>query len=198
MNRTGQQGAHAEFRGRAGHQVCLATLGNVAFLPSASPLAMRLASADNGSRDNSPGGRAASRRLVGLAPAVSGAGQACGQLRQAVRLMRRTGRACRDVKILLGVYVLGGLRGSQESGVRTHLTGCARGRAEDEELAEVPALLDMLTGEEAAGAGKLPGLAGGSGESAEEPATRADAPEDGAELPSPLPFRRAPPVAEPG
>jgi hypothetical protein len=112
--------------------------------------------------------------------------------------MRHTGRACRDVKILLGVYVLGGLRGSQESGVRTHLADCARCRAEYEELTEVPALLDMLTSEEAAGAGKLPGLAGGPGESAEEPTTPADAPQDGAELPSPLRLRRAPPVADPG
>jgi hypothetical protein len=123
--------------------------------------------------------------------------QVRGQPLQTVRLMRRTARPCRPVKVLLGVYVLGGLRGSQETRVRTHLVGCARCRAEYEELAEVPALLDMLTAEEldmltaeeAAGAGRLPGQAGVSGESAEEPATQAAAPADGAKLARLLPLR---------
>ena len=52
--------------------------------------------------------------------------------------------------ILLGVYVLGGLRGRQKSPVRTHLGRCTRCRGEYEELADVPALLDLITREEAA------------------------------------------------
>lgn len=186
MNRTGQQGADTAAAGSARHQVRTSIRGASGCAPRASSLAARLVPADNGSHDNSPSSRAAGRRLVGLARAISGAGQACGQLRRAVRLMRRTGRTCGQVKILLGVYVLGGLRGSQETRVTTHLAGCARCRAEYEELAEVPALLDMLTGEEAAGAGELPSQAEGSGESAEGPATQADA----AEAPRPLPLRR--------
>jgi predicted anti-sigma-YlaC factor YlaD len=60
------------------------------------------------------------------------------------------GTACRQIRRLLGVYVLGGLRGAQEAQVTAHLGGCARCRAEYEELAEVPALLDLITAEEAA------------------------------------------------
>jgi hypothetical protein len=71
----------------------------------------------------------------------------------AERFMRRSGPVCGQVTILLGVYVLGGLRGHQETRVRTHLSGCARCRAEYEELAEVPALLDLITADEAAEAG---------------------------------------------
>ncbi len=85
--------------------------------------------------------------------------------------------------MLLGVYVLGGLRGHQEVRVRAHLTRCARCRAEYEELAEVPALLDMITGEEAA--------------EAEEPAEQAGALDDGAGLPRPLPSRRSRPPGGP-
>lgn len=66
---------------------------------------------------------------------------------------------CRQIRILLGVYVLGGLRGYQQTQVTIHLAGCARCRAEYEELAEVPALLDMISGEEAAAAEPLPGPA---------------------------------------
>jgi predicted anti-sigma-YlaC factor YlaD len=51
---------------------------------------------------------------------------------------------------LLGVYVLGGLRGAQEARVRAHLEYCAQCRTEYEELAEVTRFLDMITGEEAA------------------------------------------------
>jgi anti-sigma factor RsiW len=61
--------------------------------------------------------------------------------------------ACQRVGILLGVLVLGGLSGQEELLVRTHLAGCPRCQAEYEELAEVPALLDLLTPEEAAHAG---------------------------------------------
>ena len=57
--------------------------------------------------------------------------------------------ACERIKVYLGVLVLGGLRGRQESQVRAHIAGCARCRAEYEELAELPALLDMITAEEA-------------------------------------------------
>lgn len=64
--------------------------------------------------------------------------------------MRRSEPVCGQVATLLGVYVLGGLRGRQETQVRTHLTGCSRCRAEYDELAEVPALLDLITAEEAA------------------------------------------------
>ncbi len=112
--------------------------------------------------------------------------------------MRRDGPACRQVKILLGVYVLGGLRGHQETRVRTHLARCARCRAEYEELAEVPVLLDMITGEEAAGAERLPDQTEVLDGRAEEPAEQAGAPDDGAEVPCPLPLWHAPPLAEPG
>jgi Putative zinc-finger len=58
--------------------------------------------------------------------------------------------ACERVRILLGVFVLGGLRGQEESLVTTHLAGCARCQAECEELADVPDLLDLAISEEAA------------------------------------------------
>jgi hypothetical protein len=74
--------------------------------------------------------------------------------------MTRSALACKRVKILLGVFVLGGLRGEEESLVRTHLAGCARCWAEYEELADVPALLGLLTAEEASQAGVLPDQAG--------------------------------------
>jgi predicted anti-sigma-YlaC factor YlaD len=70
--------------------------------------------------------------------------------------MTRGNPACKRVRILLGAFVLGGLEGQHEALVRTHLAGCGRCRAEYEELAEVPPLLDMITAEEAAGAEKLP------------------------------------------
>jgi anti-sigma factor RsiW len=61
--------------------------------------------------------------------------------------------ACRHIRVLLGVYVLGGLRGQQEARVSAHLAGCDRCRAEYEELAEVPAFLDLIRDEDAARAG---------------------------------------------
>jgi hypothetical protein len=92
--------------------------------------------------------------------------------------MPRSSPPCRRVKILLGVFVLGGLRGQEESLVRTHLAGCARCQAECGELAEVPLLLDMITAEEAAGAGDLPDqactVAGTAGEQAERPGSQGD------------------------
>jgi predicted anti-sigma-YlaC factor YlaD len=66
--------------------------------------------------------------------------------------MRKQGLGGRHVTVLLGVYVLGGLRGQQEDRVRAHLARCARCRAEYEDLAEVPVLLNMITAEEAADA----------------------------------------------
>jgi predicted anti-sigma-YlaC factor YlaD len=80
--------------------------------------------------------------------------------------MKRHGSGCGHIQILLGVYVLGGLRGHEETQVRAHLACCARCRAEYEELAEVPTLLDMITREEAAGTERLPDQAealGGDG-----------------------------------
>jgi predicted anti-sigma-YlaC factor YlaD len=66
--------------------------------------------------------------------------------------MRMKGLGGRHVTFLLGVYVLGGLRGPEEARVREHLTRCARCRAEYEDLAEVPVLLNMITADEAADA----------------------------------------------
>ena len=64
---------------------------------------------------------------------------------------------CQQVADLLGAFVLGGLRGREESLVRTHLTDCERCQAEHDELAEVPALLGLLTPEQAAHAEDHPG-----------------------------------------
>ena len=64
--------------------------------------------------------------------------------------MRKKGVGGRHVSALLGVHVLGGLRGHQEHRVRAHLARCARCRAEYEDLAEVSVLLSMITAEEAA------------------------------------------------
>jgi anti-sigma factor RsiW len=66
------------------------------------------------------------------------------------------GSACRRIRMLLGVFVLGGLRGQEESMVRAHLAGCARCQAECDELGEVPAFLNLLTPEEAAQARQCP------------------------------------------
>ncbi|HEV2372161.1 MAG TPA: zf-HC2 domain-containing protein [Streptosporangiaceae bacterium] len=56
----------------------------------------------------------------------------------------------KHVSMLLGVYVLGGLRGDEEVRVTNHLARCGRCQAEYEELAEVPPLLDLVAREEAA------------------------------------------------
>jgi predicted anti-sigma-YlaC factor YlaD len=64
--------------------------------------------------------------------------------------MRNQGLGGRHVTGLLGVYVLGGLRGHEETRVRAHLARCARCRADYEDLAEVPILLNMITAEDAA------------------------------------------------
>jgi Putative zinc-finger len=106
--------------------------------------------------------------------------------------VRQDASGCRDITILLGVYVLGGLRGHQETRVRTHLARCARCRGEYEELAEVPALLDMLTSEEAVAAARLSDQAGALGGKTGEPTDdKAGTPADVTELPRRLPLRRA-------
>jgi len=63
--------------------------------------------------------------------------------------------ACSRVRILLGAFVLGGLRGQEQSLVEAHLAGCAQCRAEYRELAEVPAMLDLLIAGKAADAGEF-------------------------------------------
>jgi predicted anti-sigma-YlaC factor YlaD len=102
------------------------------------------------------------------------------------------GAPCRHIKILLGVYVLGGLRGHQETQVSEHLARCAQCRAEYQELAEVPALLDMITGEEAARTQSLPDQAAALEGAAEPAAPEAAAPDAGAGVPGLLPLRRPP------
>ena len=88
--------------------------------------------------------------------------------------MRRSAPVCQQVANLLGVYVLGGLRGQQEARVRAHLSSCARCRAEHEELAEVPLLLDLITAEEAAEAERPPGQAPVVDEKVEKPTEQVD------------------------
>ena len=50
----------------------------------------------------------------------------------------------KHVQILLGAYLLGGLSAQEEAAVRAHLDGCAQCQAEHDELACVPAWLDLL------------------------------------------------------
>jgi predicted anti-sigma-YlaC factor YlaD len=101
--------------------------------------------------------------------------------------MSRSVPLCRQVTMLLGVYILGGLRGHQETRVRAHLSYCARCRAEYDELAEVPALLDLITAEEAAEPTGLRGQAPVVDERIKKSAVQAS---DAAGLP--LPHRRLP------
>ncbi len=63
--------------------------------------------------------------------------------------------------MLLGAYLLGGLSEHEEFSVRAHLHRCAACRAEYDELAEVPPLLDLLA--EDAGAGGPDDLAADPG-----------------------------------
>jgi anti-sigma factor RsiW len=98
--------------------------------------------------------------------------------------MRPNGPACKHVKILLGVYVLGGLRGHEETRVRTHLARCARCRAEYEELAELPALLDMITSEEAAKVRRLAGPAAVPGAGTQGPDAQAGTAGDAPPVPA--------------
>jgi hypothetical protein len=65
--------------------------------------------------------------------------------------MRKADKNSAHVRLLLGVYVLGGLSEHEEYSVRMHLSRCAPCRAEYDELADVPALLDLLAEDKAAG-----------------------------------------------
>jgi anti-sigma factor RsiW len=60
----------------------------------------------------------------------------------------------RHVSMLLGVYVLGGLRGRQAARVTAHLSQCDRCRAEHRELAEIPPLLKLIIRDDAEAAGR--------------------------------------------
>jgi hypothetical protein len=103
--------------------------------------------------------------------------------------MRGKDLACRRITILLGAYVLGGLRDHQEAQVKTHLSWCSRCSAEYEELAVVPALLDMISGEEAGAVVDEEEVGDAVGESADLPVAQAVGDGDGTDLPRPLPFR---------
>jgi anti-sigma factor RsiW len=50
---------------------------------------------------------------------------------------------CR-ARFLLGVYLLGGLSGTEEAAVEAHLADCPRCQAECGELESVPGLLDLV------------------------------------------------------
>lgn len=50
---------------------------------------------------------------------------------------------CRT-RFQLGAYVLGGLSEREEAAVEAHLSSCAGCQAECEELAYVPAMLDLI------------------------------------------------------
>jgi anti-sigma factor RsiW len=67
---------------------------------------------------------------------------------QGQRVMKGAMASAREdgkhVQILLGAYLLGGLSAYEEAAVRAHLDGCAQCQAEHEELACIPAWLDLL------------------------------------------------------
>jgi hypothetical protein len=92
-----------------------------------------------------------------LAPAAAESVTFVSRCRGVGHRMRKKVLGGRHVTALVGVYVLGGLRGRQEARVRAHLTRCAPCRAEYEDLAELPVLLGMITAEEAADVGSLAG-----------------------------------------
>lgn len=46
-----------------------------------------------------------------------------------------------EIRLMLGAYLLGGVTGAERDAVASHLTGCARCRAELAELAPIPGLL---------------------------------------------------------
>ena len=91
--------------------------------------------------------------------------------------MMRGSPACGRIRILLGAFVLGGLRGREESLVRAHVAGCASCRAEYQELTEVRTLLDLVAGE-AAGTGQLPDQAGPVSAQGEQQHAQAPSPGD--------------------
>jgi predicted anti-sigma-YlaC factor YlaD len=94
--------------------------------------------------------------------------------------VRQDGSDCRHIEILLSVYVLGGLRGYQVDRVRAHLARCRRCQGEYEELAQVPALLALITGEQAAAA-TLADQTGTLDERSRAPAKQERGPDDGTE-----------------
>jgi anti-sigma factor ChrR (cupin superfamily) len=58
--------------------------------------------------------------------------------------MRRTGSNDRHVRMQLGAFLLGGLTPPEAAAISAHLSVCAKCRAEHDELACVPAWLDLL------------------------------------------------------
>lgn len=60
-----------------------------------------------------------------------------------VRIVPADGRGCRT-RFLLGAYVLGGLSEREQAAIEAHVTYCAGCRAECDDLAFVPGLLDLL------------------------------------------------------
>lgn len=106
--------------------------------------------------DNGPRQEPSERWEHGLRPCrslratPSALGVRTRSLQRAGRCMTRNRGACARVKMLLGVHVLGGLRGTREARVRAHLERCIPCRADYDELAEIIPFLDMITGAEAA------------------------------------------------
>jgi anti-sigma factor RsiW len=89
--------------------------------------------------------------MKGLQLYISRAGQPGSLPMRATRSETRcrisTDKAGKDighVRLLLGAYVLGGLSLGEELSVRAHLRRCAQCRAEYDELADFPGLLDLL------------------------------------------------------
>src|SRR6266702_5343365 len=111
------------FSDLAGHRVHRSALRVSGPAPGGHPLVTRFLLPDNSPRDESPGSQGADQGPVALAPAAAGTRPARVVLpRRVGRPMRRSGPACRHVKMLLGVYVLGGLRVLQETHDRANLT----------------------------------------------------------------------------
>jgi anti-sigma factor RsiW len=74
--------------------------------------------------------------------------------------MASAGERGKHVQILLGAYLLGGLSAHEEAAVRAHLDCCAQCQAEHDELACVPAWLDLLAEAEPASEPRLVSDAG--------------------------------------
>jgi predicted anti-sigma-YlaC factor YlaD len=70
--------------------------------------------------------------------------------------VRGAGGSTGHVRILLGVFLLGGLSAEEECAVRAHLQACAECRAEHDYLACVPQWLDLAR-EETADDGPMSG-----------------------------------------
>jgi anti-sigma factor RsiW len=76
------------------------------------------------------------------------------------RILRQQRRRCAEVRLELGVYVLGAIEAADRSVVSAHLAYCADCRDELAELAGLPRLLSQIT---AAEAERLVGAGDGSG-----------------------------------